>query len=51
MARSDKLQIDMGTNIDEVLTKLADLEAFVDREEELVGSRNDANRSTRSSRG
>ena len=35
MARSDEPQTDRGANIDDVLTKLAELEAIVDREEEL----------------
>ncbi|MFC6826857.1 hypothetical protein [Halopelagius fulvigenes] len=35
MARSDELQTDSKVNIDDVLTKLAELEAIVDREEEL----------------
>lgn len=35
MARSDELQTDREANIGDVLTKLAELEAIVDREEEL----------------
>ena len=35
MARSDERQTDREANIDDVLTKLAELEAIVDREEEL----------------
>lgn len=35
MARSDELQTDREVNIDDVLTKLAELEVIVDTEEEL----------------
>lgn len=35
MARSDELQTDKEVNIDDVLTKLAELEVIVNREEEL----------------